>query len=72
MLNVNIPEPWQDYDRFCWEQEREAKKRPLCDGCEEYIMDDDSYVVGGEVYCRDCFLEEHRIKTESLMERFWA
>ena len=47
-------DPVGDYDRYCTEQERYAKRLPLCDECEERITDDYVWKICGETYCERC------------------
>lgn len=49
-----------DYDRFAMhdaEQERELKRYPICEYCEEHITDDKAYCIEDVWYHKQCFKE---------------
>lgn len=60
-------DPARDWDAYCEEQERKAKKLPICSQCGERIYDDYVYVIDGELYCEDC-IDECREPVEHYIE----
>lgn len=49
-------------------RERELRKYPICDHCDERITDDYLYRINGVSICETCLKEDFRRKTEDYME----
>ena len=49
-------------------RERELRKYPICDSCDERITDDYLYRINGVSICETCLKEDFRRKTEDYME----
>lgn len=50
-------DPAADYDRYCYEQEKELEQLPTCDECGEKITTDFLYQIGNNVFCENCIEE---------------
>ena len=60
--------PVADAERYLAQQDREAAKFPVCVYCEEPITDENLFDIDGELYHCDCFVSEHKKRTEDYME----
>ncbi len=58
-----LPEPYEFYDRYCEEQEREIARRPICECCEEPILDETCISFGDGFICENCLDTYYRIAT---------
>lgn len=47
--------PEMDFIRYDAHQERELKKRPVCEKCKEPITDDYLYEIDELTLCSECF-----------------
>lgn len=50
-------DPIRDFENHDAWQERELKKRPVCEKCKEPITDDYMYEIDDLKLCSDCFTE---------------
>jgi formylmethanofuran dehydrogenase subunit E len=55
-----------DFARYDAEQEREAKRLPVCCECGEHIQDEYLYDIDGDLYCGDCMEEKFRKEVEMV------
>ena len=62
-----IPEPYELYDRYCAEQERNRKHLPVCMECDNPIEDDYAWEYNDEMLCYDCLVRNHRKPIEDVM-----
>lgn len=49
-------------------REREIRKYPICDCCDERITEEYLYKICGVLVCEECLKEEYRKRTEDYME----
>ena len=62
-----LREPWEFWDDYCDEQEKEAEKLPICEECGKRIYDDHLIDLDGDLYHEDCFLSLCRKPTENYI-----
>lgn len=55
-----IPEPYELWDSYCDEQEKEAEKLPICEECGERIYDDYLIDLDGDCFHEECFMKRYR------------
>ena len=60
-------DPVRDADRYDAELESARDLLPVCDGCNEHIMDDFLYVIDDMILCEDCLNDNYRKMTTDLM-----
>ena len=56
-----------DLNRYEREQAMWEKYAPICTECGEPIMDDEAYLLNGEIYCEDC-VNQSRIDVTEYIE----
>lgn len=63
-----IPDNYDAFLRHEAEQERQLNQLPVCCGCNEHIQSKYAYEVDGELYCKECFIDSFRVRTEDYIE----
>lgn len=61
-------DPVADAADYFDELERELKKYPVCDYCDETISEEYYFDIDGEFYHFDCLCEQFRKSTEDYIE----
>ena len=56
---------WLEYDR---KQQKKYKMLPICDNCQQHIIDDYFYLINGEKICSECLENEFRKDVEDFMQ----
>lgn len=56
-----------DLNRYEREQAMWEKYAPACAECGEVIMEDEAYLLNGEIFCEDC-VNSHRIDVAEWIE----
>ena len=55
---------WQQHER---DMEASLARRPQCECCGQYIQDDYTWEIDGELFCPKCAADKFRRATEDLM-----
>lgn len=55
---------WQQHER---DMEASLARRPQCECCGQYIQDDYTWEIDGELLCPECAADKFRRATEDLM-----
>ena len=57
---IYTDEPVADYDRHCFEQQKQLETLPKCCECDKYIQSDECYEFEEGYICPDCLKDNHR------------
>jgi formylmethanofuran dehydrogenase subunit E len=61
-------DPIADFDRWDAEQQMELKKLPTCCSCGEPIQDEDLFDVNGDLFCKECMMEQFKKPVERYIK----
>lgn len=56
---------WEHHE---WRQQQDLAKRPVCCYCQEHIQDEELFDIEGELYCKQCLVNNFRKNTEDYIE----
>ena len=61
-------DPVRDYDRYAARQERQLRRFPRCNCCDQYIQTDSFYEINGEPVCPDYLDENFKRSVDDYIE----
>lgn len=62
-------DPIADFHSYDAEQEKQLKRLPKCEWCNEHIQDDYYYEIADIVICEECLNDEYRKSTDDYLNR---
>lgn len=63
-----IPDYTEQFDAYEARLERESRRYPKCDCCEEPILGDFLYDLGKEILCENCMKDNYRKSTDDYLD----
>lgn len=67
---MRIPDNYDLLEAHIIEQERRLARRPICANCDNYIQDEEAYLINGEFICQKCLDRDFRIFVEDFIDDF--
>ena len=61
-------DPVADFNRWDAEQQDELEKLPICVDCGEPIQDEDVFDINGDLFCKECMMDNFKKKTERYIK----
>ena len=56
---------WEHHER---RQQQWLEKRPVCCYCDQHIQDEELFDIEGELYCKQCLVNNFQKNTEDYIE----
>lgn len=56
-----VPDNYDMFRTYDYEQQRRVKKLPRCSHCDEHITDDTAFYIEGEWICEDCMNQFRKV-----------